>query len=695
MRQGARAGTHALARVCLPLAFACAVIRAAVLPSQSRTPMPGLRSGRLPSLALFNENIGAGLPELGRGIEEGLPDLTTGALRLRGGATSGIWETFNRMQAEGPHHLNETTPQDFNEAQIGLRRSNELFRFAVRCDARPFRGERVDVTGVWSPPEGDTTPSKEFTEELEIDPKPGSQDLRRGLSTWRGQVQLPPGHLTYKFCIRRAGEQEVESITRSARIFNKPPQKGVMVATDLDGTMLGNPGQIDAFFKVWHTEYKANGSMLVYNTGRPLDSALGLIHSGQLPQPDALICSEGTQIFWFPDQDTAAGGARRAVSVTPDEEWRHALNTTWDWPQLKAAVNATLAPHRKHIIKFLPLADMEIQQPMIVIALDSQGSSSAVLDGLKALPAATRNSFDVIQSCSGKEWFILLVPAGAGKGSAALHVASRLGFPPEQIMVAGDGENDLPLFEITKLGARGVIVNNACARLKKWKEAEAPWTVVHAKESNAGGVLEGLWRHFRHFGYTHTAETHTPTATTHTPAASARPLSVEPVEPVAFAPTPVVAWTGGEEVEAEVCMSTPVIAGGVAQEVVQATEVEPEGERAAVAQRSAQSEVQESPQVQPSVTVRPEVGGAPGEQAGSTGGTGMLGGAFDSWMNFIDVVLWEGDAESKKMAQRELQSAEVGKKEAGQVEEVGKVEQPAYLRRLGNSLSQETLQVVQ
>ena len=73
----------------------------------------------------------------------------------------------------------------------------------------------------------------------------------------------------------------------------------------------------------------------------------------------------------------------------------------------------------------------------------------------------------------------------------------------------------------------------------------------------------------------------------------------------------------------------------------------------------------------------------------------MLGGAFDSWMNFIDVVLWEGDAESKKMAQRELQSAEVGKKEAGQVEEVGKVEQPAYLRRLGNSLSQETLQVVQ
>ena len=39
-------------------------------------------------------------------------------------------------------------------------------------------------------------------------------------------------------------------------------------------------------------------------------------------------------------------------------------------------------------------------------------------------------------------------------------------------MVAGDGENDLPLFEITNMGARGVVVSNACQRLKLWKEKE-------------------------------------------------------------------------------------------------------------------------------------------------------------------------------------------------------------------------------
>ena len=62
-------------------------------------------------------------------------------------------------------------------------------------------------------------------------------------------------------------------------------------------------------------------------------------------------------------------------------------------------------------------------QPMIVVALDAQESSVGVLRGLQALPAELRRTFDVIQSCSSSEWFVLRVPAGAGKGSAALHVA--------------------------------------------------------------------------------------------------------------------------------------------------------------------------------------------------------------------------------------------------------------------------------
>jgi hydroxymethylpyrimidine pyrophosphatase-like HAD family hydrolase len=454
---------------------------------------PSFKSGTLATVRRAQELKTREAGALRSSCDDGAARLLqkTGMCLRGGGATSGIWDTFNRIKADGSNKLDEVIPQVFNEATIDIHRSNEGVDFALKCDARPFRGDTVGVVGVWSPTSTVGTPTQEVKVELELEKA----------ETWKAHVNLPPGELKYRYALNKRGEDRViENITRIALIYPKPQENSIMVSTDLDGTMLGNQEFIHTFFRVWEDEYKKNHSVLIYNTGRPLDSALGLITSGQLPQPDALICSEGTQIFWFGEPEKEG-----QVNVTPDEEWRHMLNTTWDWPKLKEAVKNTLDPFKGNVTKFLPLADMDALQPMIVIALDCQQSSVGVLQGLQGLSPEFRNTFDVIQSCSGTEWYILMVPAGAGKGTAALHVASRLGFAPEQIMVAGDGENDLPLFEITKLGARGVVVNNACARLKDWKATEGPWTVVVASNSNAGGVLEGLWRHFRHFGYTHRA----------------------------------------------------------------------------------------------------------------------------------------------------------------------------------------------
>ena len=295
-------------------------------------------------------------------------------MRLRGGgATSGIWETFNRMKAEGPHRLHEMKPQPFNELAIFAHRCNdeEGFHMAVSCQARPFKGERVEMVGVWLATPSAEVPaaSREVTVELELDPTSTAEG--RGASIWRAIAELPPGVLTYRYRIRRGGETEEETVSRRVEIYPKPMEHSVMVATDLDGTMLGDPKKIDTFFRVWNDEYKSNQSALVYNTGRPLDSALGLIERGELRQPTALICSEGTQIFWFGgDGDASPGdtsnGIKTNLTIAPDEEWRHNLNKTWDWPRLKEAVNNTLAPHRAHVTKFLPLADMDIKQPMVL-----------------------------------------------------------------------------------------------------------------------------------------------------------------------------------------------------------------------------------------------------------------------------------------------------------------------------------------
>lgn len=46
---------------------------------------------------------------------------------------------------------------------------------------------------------------------------------------------------------------------------------------------------------MWNAQYRRQGSALVYNTGRPFDSAMRLITQGTIEQPDALVCSEGTE----------------------------------------------------------------------------------------------------------------------------------------------------------------------------------------------------------------------------------------------------------------------------------------------------------------------------------------------------------------------------------------------------------------
>jgi len=418
--------------------------------------------------------------------------IATPSLGLRGGGASGIWDAFNRTGLEGPltrSFLQEVRAQPFGKLLIHTHRCNERegFHMAVSCDARPSEGEVVAAVGTWTASPDAPAAWQEVSVELASSAE----------GEWRGKVKLPPGLLTYRYLIRRGSAVEEESVWRKAIIFAKPLRQSVLIVTDLDGTLLGDPKKTSQFFRVWEDEYKANQSALVYNTGRPLDSALGLIQRGELRRPTALICSEGTQIFWIREQ---AG-----LTAVPDDEWRHNLNETWCWPRLQEAVNTTLAPHRANVTDYLPLADTEIFQPMIVIAIKSAEAAAEVLADLQALPLDLRATFDVIQSRSAHERFILLVPAGAGKGSAALHVAGRLGCAAEQIMVAGDGDNDLPLFEITNAGAQGVIVSNACARLKAWQLAEAPATVILANASNAGGVLEGMLHHFRHLGYTHRA----------------------------------------------------------------------------------------------------------------------------------------------------------------------------------------------
>eukprot|EP00960_Hanusia_phi_P071012 767445-Hanusia_phi.AAC.3 len=72
-----------------------------------------------------------------------------------------------------------------------------------------------------------------------------------------------------------------------------------------------------------------------------------------------------------------------------------------------------------------------------------------------------------------------------------------------KMMVSGDGENDVPLFEITRDGVHGALVANAAEGLLRWKNSEKLEKVILTTKKHAGGIIEGLKHHFSKFGYTH------------------------------------------------------------------------------------------------------------------------------------------------------------------------------------------------
>ena len=73
-------------------------------------------------------------------------------------------------------------------------------------------------------------------------------------------------------------------------------------------------------------------------------------------------------------------------------------------------------------------------QPMIVINVADKGKADNMIGKLHhELRQTQQLQFDMTSSSGGGNWFILIIPKGASKGSAALHVSKRLGFAPEQV----------------------------------------------------------------------------------------------------------------------------------------------------------------------------------------------------------------------------------------------------------------------
>lgn len=245
-----------------------------------------------------------------------------------------------------------------------------------------------------------------------------------------------------------------------------PPAAAIrLFATDLDGTLWGNPESLLRFKQAWEGLKAHERPLLVYNSGRSVDDILALCRSRHLPTPDHIIGGVGTELF-----------DGRSQSHVP--EFAAQFGEGWDLAKIEAIMRAE--------------PGVERQPPQFLHPYKSSWylyrADRAKIDELRHDFKAAGLEVIVVYS-SLRDLDVL--PRHADKGNALAWLCRRLGIPLEQVLVAGDTGNDAGMFLLP--GVKGIVVENAQPELF---EAVVKLPVFVSRQIMADGVLEGL----KHFG---------------------------------------------------------------------------------------------------------------------------------------------------------------------------------------------------
>jgi mannosylfructose-6-phosphate phosphatase len=235
-----------------------------------------------------------------------------------------------------------------------------------------------------------------------------------------------------------------------------------LFCSDIDGTLAGNSDAEARFCQTWHSLAPDDRPLLVLNSGRLIEDQKAFIATTALPKPDIYIGGVGTMLDHEREPSHAAlysgsigAGFDReriasALSDMPDitiqpDVYQHAQKSSW---YLLDAETATLAAIEER------LANAGIAARLVY-------SSNRDLD---------------------------ILPKGVDKGAALSWLCRQLGLSHDDVVVAGDTNNDRSMFDLP--GTRGIVVGNALAELKA-VAADRPDIYCSAGDI-ADGVLEGL-----------------------------------------------------------------------------------------------------------------------------------------------------------------------------------------------------------
>lgn len=236
-----------------------------------------------------------------------------------------------------------------------------------------------------------------------------------------------------------------------------------LFVSDLDGTLLpfdGHQPTVDRFTAWWNALPASDRPLLAYSSGRLYHDVLEVVPQVHLPSPDFVIGGVGTSIV--------DGGGHPVIG------YRERFRDGWDRSLVHDVMVGIPGVHQQPARYQSPFKSSWFLHDADADAIARIQTALAEVELRVRVIYSSRRDLDIL-------------PEEADKGRAVAWLADHLHLSPEHVMVAGDTENDLAMFQVA--GVRGIVVANATPGLLAGVRGLG---VYRANQFASDGVIEGL-----------------------------------------------------------------------------------------------------------------------------------------------------------------------------------------------------------
>lgn len=250
--------------------------------------------------------------------------------------------------------------------------------------------------------------------------------------------------------------------TRSKRnpIGNRLAKLKFFLISDIDDTLIGDEKALNKLLKILEENQDSIGFGVA--SGRHPDSIVSVLEKHNVPEPDVVIASVGSEMYY---QGTSF----------QDKGWQTHISKNWNRKKIKNLLDK---------LDFLTYQEEETQRAYkISYYMDDKKDRIAMIHDLLLL---NKCHYNLIYS-QGE--FLDILPHRASKGKAIRYLSYKWEIPLSQIMVCGDSGNDEEMLVGNTLG---LVVGNHKPELDALKGRRR---LYFSKKEYANGILDGLMKY--------------------------------------------------------------------------------------------------------------------------------------------------------------------------------------------------------